>query len=142
ISAAWQSVVYALVICFTASFFVIAYAEGLARVFNPDPEFVRTAADGFRIAFRLTPLIIFNLVGSGLYQAVGDARKSLLIAVSRMGFFFLPLMLVLPAYMGLPGVWLSFPLGELASALFAAVVTWPKIRELASAERAQEVLTV
>lgn len=140
ISAAWQSVVYALVICFVSSFFVIAYAEGLARVFNPDPEFVRTAADGFRTAFRLTPLIIFNLVGSGLYQAVGDARKSLLIAVSRMGFFFLPLMLVLPTYMGLPGVWLSFPLGELASALFAAVITWPKIRELGSAERAREVV--
>ena len=140
ISAAWQSVVYALVICFTASFFVIAYAEGLARVFNPDPEFVRTAAEGFRVAFRLTPLIIFNLVGSGLFQAVGDARRSLLIAASRMGFFFLPLMLILPGYMGLPGIWLSFLLGELASALFAGLITWPKLRELGEAARRREAV--
>ncbi|MCG8403420.1 MAG: hypothetical protein MJA84_17755, partial [Firmicutes bacterium] len=130
ISSAWQSVVYALVICFTASFFVIAYAEGLARVFNPDPQFVQTAATGFRTAFRLTPLIIFNLIGSALFQAAGNARKSLLIAISRMGFFVLPLMLILPTYLGLFGVWLAFPFGELASALFSTAVTWPKLREL------------
>ena len=83
----------------------------------------------------LTPLIIFNLVSAGLYQAVGDARRSLLISLSRMAFFFLPLLLVLPRFFGMDGIWWSFPIGEMFAAGFAVIIVLPHLRGLISKAR-------
>ena len=80
----------------------------------------------------LSPLVIFNLVSAGLYKAVGDARRSLLISLSRMAFFFLPLLLVLPRFFGMDGIWGSFPVGELLAAAFASLIALPHLRKLLS----------
>lgn len=135
LSATWQAIAMALLVCFSASALVSVFSIPLAQLFNPDPEFVATAARGFRIAFLLTPLIIFNLVGGGLFQAVGDARRALLVSISRMAFFILPLMLILPSYYGLLGIWMSFPIGESLSATFSTIVSWPQLRRLTATPR-------
>lgn len=128
--ATWQAVALALGVCFPASALVIGNASGIARLFNPDPDFVATAAVGFRTAFLLTPFLIFNLVGSALYQAVGNARRGLLISLSRMTFFIIPLLLILPGFFGLRGIWMSFPFGELGAATFAVLMVLPQLRAL------------
>ena len=130
LSATWQAVAMALVVCFSAGLLVRVCSVPLAGLFNSDPEFVAVTARGFRISFLLTPLIIFNLVGGGLFQAVGDARRALLVSVSRMAFFILPLMLILPNHYGLTGIWISFPIGESLSATFSTIVSWPQLRRL------------
>jgi putative MATE family efflux protein len=127
VKLSYQAVGLALAVCYIFSILVSVFAVPLARAFNPDAVFVATASQGFRIAFILTPFLIFNLVGSGIFQAVGDARRSLLISVSRIAFFMIPLLLLLPRIYGIQGIWISFPLGELLSSSFAAAVALPKI---------------
>jgi len=131
----WQAILMALAICFTASIGVAIFSENMARVFSDDPVFLSFAARGFRRTFILTPFIIFNLVAAGLYQAVGDARRSMLISLSRMAFFFIPLLLVLPRFFGMDGIWSSFPLGEILAATFATLVALPHVRKLISQSR-------
>lgn len=132
----WQAVTMALIICFTASVSIAVFSEGIAGMFSDDPRFLSIAARGFRTSFILTPLIIFNLVGAGLYQAMGNARRSLLISLSRMGFFLLPLLLVLPRFFGMDGIWFSFPIGEVLSAGFATLIALPHLRKLIDRSRA------
>ena len=57
-------------------------------------------------------------------------RRALLVSVSRMAFFILPLMLILPNHYGLTGIWASFPIGESLSATFSTIVSWPRLRRL------------
>ena len=135
VRATWQAIVMAIVVCSAVSIGIAVFSEGIARAFSEDPTFLRIAARGFRRTFILTPLIIFNLVAAGLYQAVGDARRSLLVALSRMAFFFLPLLLVLPRFFGMDGIWGSFPLGELLAAAFALLIALPHLRQLLAQAR-------
>ncbi len=130
VSATWQSILMALAICFTASIAISILSIPIAELFNNDEAFIATASRGFRRSFILTPFIIFNLVGAGLFQALGDARRSLLISLSRMVFFMLPLLVVLPRFFGLDGIWHSFPIGEFFSAAFATAVTLPHLMRL------------
>lgn len=139
VQAVWQALLLALTISYVATALVIGLAEPIASVFNNDPGFVAMTARGLRRSFFLSPLIICNLVAGGFFQALGNARRSLLIGVSRMGFFIVPLLLVLPPRLGLDGIWLSFPIGEVAAAVFSLVIALPELRKLARVPDGKDV---
>ena len=72
-----------------------------------------------RWVFAATPIIALQLIGAAYFQAVGKAVPALLLTLTRQGFFFIPLILILPRFMGEFGVWLSFPIAD----FLATVVT-------------------
>lgn len=72
-----------------------------------------------RWVFAATPIIALQLIGAAYFQAIGKAVPALLLTLSRQGFFFIPLILILPNYLGELGVWISFPISD----VLATVVT-------------------
>jgi len=70
-----------------------------------------------RLVFAATPIIALQLIGAAYFQAVGKAVPALLLTLTRQGFFFIPLILVLPNFMGELGVWLSFPIADVLATL-------------------------
>ncbi|SIS37553.1 putative efflux protein, MATE family [Zobellia uliginosa] len=72
-----------------------------------------------RLVFAATPIIALQLIGAAYFQAIGKAIPALLLTLSRQGFFFIPLILILPNYFGELGVWLSFPIAD----VLATIVT-------------------
>ncbi len=70
-----------------------------------------------RLVFAATPIIALQLIGAAYFQAIGKAVPALLLTLSRQGFFFIPLILILPNYMGELGVWLSFPIADVLATL-------------------------
>lgn len=70
-----------------------------------------------RCVFAATPIIAIQLIGAAYFQAVGKAVPALLLTLTRQGFFFIPLILILPNYLGELGVWLSFPIADTLSTI-------------------------
>lgn len=70
-----------------------------------------------RWVFAATPIIALQLIGAAYFQAVGKAIPALLLTLSRQGFFFIPLVIVLPMWIGEVGVWISFPLSDVLATL-------------------------
>ena len=70
-----------------------------------------------RYVFMALPIIGIQLIGAAYFQAIGKAKPALLLTLSRQGFFFIPLLFLLPTYIGVNGVWLSFPIADLLSTL-------------------------
>ncbi|MBO0320851.1 MATE family efflux transporter [Muricauda sp. CAU 1633] len=68
-----------------------------------------------RLVFAATPIIALQLIGAAYFQAVGKAIPALLLTLTRQGFFFIPLILILPHFMEETGVWLSFPIADTLS---------------------------
>jgi Na+-driven multidrug efflux pump len=68
-----------------------------------------------RWVFAVTPIIALQLIGAAYFQAVGKAIPALLLTLTRQGFFFIPLVLILPHFLGELGVWLSFPIADFLS---------------------------
>ena len=65
-----------------------------------------------RWVFAATPIIAVQLIGAAYFQAIGKAVPALLLTLCRQGFFFIPLILILPNYLGELGVWISFPIAD------------------------------
>ena len=70
-----------------------------------------------RWVFAATPIIALQLIGAAYFQAIGKATPALLLTLTRQGFFFIPLILILPNYLGELGVWISFPIADTLSTL-------------------------
>jgi Na+-driven multidrug efflux pump len=72
-----------------------------------------------RWVFAATPIIALQLIGAAYFQAIGKAVPALILTLTRQGFFFIPLILILPNFFGELGVWISFAIAD----LLATVVT-------------------
>jgi len=70
-----------------------------------------------RWVFAATPIIALQLIGAAYFQAVGKAVPALLLTLTRQGFFFIPLILILPNFLGELGVWISFPIADVLATL-------------------------
>lgn len=74
-----------------------------------------------RLVFAATPIIALQLIGAAYFQAVGKAIPALLLTLTRQGFFFIPLILILPHFWEETGVWISFPIADTLSTVVTGV---------------------
>ncbi len=95
---------------------ILIFAEPLVRLFTNEQELINITVPAIRIAFLATPCILFQLVGSAFFQAIGKARPALFLTLTKQGFCLIPLLFILPPIFKLDGVWMAFPIADILSA--------------------------
>ena len=131
-----SAIKYGVIMSFIIFVVIIAGAQFLVEVFSSDSFLLHHTPDALRIAFLATPFIAVQLIGTAYFQAIGKAFPALILSLTKQGFFLIPLVLIMPLFFGLNGVWYSFPLADVAS----TIVTWYMLRkEIARKELAMAV---
>ena len=110
----------------------MAFPEAIVSVFTQDEAVLRDTPWAMRWVFAAIPIIGIQLIGSAYYQAIGKATPALLLTLTRQGFFFIPLVLILPKFFGELGVWISFPIADTLSTVVTAYFLWRETRNLTS----------
>ncbi|QLG45171.1 MATE family efflux transporter [Costertonia aggregata] len=90
-------------------------------------EHISTA---MRWVFAATPVIAIPLMGGAYFQAIGKAVPAMLLTLSRQGFFFIPLVFVLPYFYGEIGVWTSFAIADVLATLVTAYYLRRELRKM------------
>lgn len=103
-------------IAFIIFVLVLCFAEQIASLFTTDQELIALTAPAIRISFLATPLLLVQLVGSAYFQAIGKAMPALFLTLTKQGFCLIPLILTLPSFFELNGVWMAFPIADVLSA--------------------------
>lgn len=96
---------------------LMIFPEEITRLFTTDVEVIKETPSEMRWVFAATPIIAIQLIGAAYFQAVGKAIPALLLTLTRQGFFFIPLILILPKFYGEIGVWISFPIADVLSTI-------------------------
>nr|WP_298923154.1 MATE family efflux transporter [uncultured Allomuricauda sp.] len=86
------------------------------------------APAAMRWVFAATPIIALQLIGAAYFQAVGKAIPALLLTLTRQGFFFIPLVLILPSFLGELGVWLSFPIADVLATIVTGIYLGKEVK--------------
>lgn len=88
--------------------------KSLVLVFTrPDNPVYNLAVTGNRICTIALFFIGFNIFASGMFTALSNGVVSAVLAFSRSFVFMLITMIVLPAILGVNGIWLATPAAEL-----------------------------
>ncbi len=109
------------------------FPVALMTLFSKDTELIRLGANGLRIFLIMLPVIGFQVTAVNYFQATGKPRKSLFLSLSRQLIFLVPMLLILPKFWGLTGVWLAGPVADLASS--GLTVLWLR-KDLKQLDRA------
>ena len=106
----------------TLTFIVIfVFAKPIVTIFTTNPKVIADTPEALRWVFAASPIIAIQLIGAAYFQAAGKARKALLLTLSKQGFFLIPLVLILPNFMGVFGVWISFPIADILSTILTGI---------------------
>jgi putative MATE family efflux protein len=103
----------------------------LIKIFSSDSEqLIDIGTKGIRVFLFMLPIIGFQIVCSNYFQAIGKAKISILLSLSRQVIVLIPLLLILPKYLGLKGVWLSAPISDITASLLTAVFIFKEMKDL------------
>ena len=111
------SIKYAAFLAALIFVFILFFAQSIVSVFTTDPKVIAETPDALRWVFAASPIIAIQLIGAAYFQAAGKAKKALILTLSKQGFFLIPLVLILPNFFGIFGVWVSFPIADVLSTL-------------------------
>lgn len=98
-----------------------AATKPLVSIFaRPDNPVYGLAVTGNRICTLALFFIGFNIFASGMFTALSNGIVSAILAFSRSFVFMLITMLILPAILGVNGIWLATPVAELMALTLSA----------------------
>jgi putative MATE family efflux protein len=118
-------------IAISGGIIVELFPGAIARMFNRDnEEFIAITTRGLRLVMIMYPVVGFQIVVSNYFQAVSNAWKSALLSLLRQVLSLIPLLIILPRFWGLDGVWMAFPFADTISAIACALFLSFEIKRL------------
>lgn len=97
------------------------FTKPLVSIFaRPDNPVYNLAVTGNRICTVALFFIGFNIFASGMFTALSNGVISAVLAFSRSFVFMFITMLVLPALLGVHGIWLATPVAEFMALVLSA----------------------
>lgn len=114
------SIKYAAILATVIFLTILIFAKPIVAVFTTDPKVIAETPEALRWVFAASPIIAIQLIGAAYFQAAGKAKKALFLTLSKQGFFLIPLVLILPNFLGIFGVWIAFPIADVLSTIITA----------------------
>ena len=110
--------------CVTTSGFIVAefIPHLCVRLFTNDKVLTDLAVNGIRIMMAAMPIVGYQMIVTNFFQSIGKAKISIFLSLSRQLIFLVPLLAILPLFVGVNGVWMSLPISDAFSAIFALVM--------------------
>jgi len=103
---------YVMGIALVCTCVLMIFPEVLLRPFTSGKEgeaMLLLACRATRIACALLVAGGITIAVSGYYQAVGNARMAIVLTLFRQIGVFVPMLLIMPYFLGLDGMWIAFP---------------------------------
>ena len=91
------------------------FARACMSLFASDPEILTLSSTVLRTFILVVPIASIQFIGTTYFQAVGKARQSMLLGLSRQFLILIPLIIVMPLIFGIKGIWMSFPVADVLS---------------------------
>lgn len=112
------------------------FPESIAAMFvdstkgGDEALMITAASQAMRIIVTMFPLVGFQIVAAAFFQYIGHAKLAIFVSMTRQMLFLLPLLWVVPRFLGATGVWMSMPIADCASITLAAILLTRELKRL------------
>lgn len=117
-----------LLVCALAG---MGFAEEIVSLFRKgDPDVIAVGAAALRWQFITFPLGSWIVMSNMMLQTIRKPVKATIISSARQGLFFIPLIFILPYYLGLQGVEMCQAVADLLTFILAIPLTCSVLNEM------------
>lgn len=131
----WFCVKYATVFLVIVSAVGAVFAPQVIGIFRKgDPEVTQIGTLALRLQCIAFPLTGWIIMSNMMLQSIGKGLKASILAAARQGLFFIPLILILPAFFGLLGVEVCQTVSDICSFALAVPLCLSVLKEMKNQE--------
>lgn len=116
------SLITATIILSLGTIAIQFFPEVLVSMFNKDPKLMDIAINGLKKYSYMLPIVSVSIVGSNYVQSVGKAKTAMILSLLRQVILLVPMIMVLPKFLGLDGVWIAQPVSDFISFIITGMV--------------------
>ncbi len=92
------------------------FAPGIMALFRPDDsEVIRIGAFNLRLQSVVLPFMAITTTTNMLFQSLAKNKEATFLALTRQGFYFIPLLLILHSLLGLLGLQITQSIADILS---------------------------
>lgn len=136
--AVWFCVKVALVFLLVISTLGMIFAEPLVSLFRKDPDVIHIGTRALRFQCLAFPLNAWIVICNMYLQSIGKSVKASIVAASRQGIFFIPLIWILPYFFGLTGVEITQTIADICTFFLTLPLGLGVLREMKKQEQYQK----
>jgi putative MATE family efflux protein len=111
-------------------FFGITTPEFIARAFVSDANLVRFTGHALSTAMMFFFVVGFQVIATTYFQSIGKVSTSIFLSLVRQVIFLLPLLMLLPRFFGLDGIWLTFPVSDILATIVSLYLVIKSLRNI------------
>lgn len=116
----------------------------LVGMFNKDPQLMSITVNGLKKYLFALPIIGVSIVGTNYIQSTGNAKMAMILSLLRQVIVLIPMVLILPKFFDLNGVWFAQPTADIVSSVLTGIVLLKEIRKYPQTQESElmEVIEV
>jgi len=113
-------------------FFLILmiFPSFIIGIFSNDADLIQNSIFPIRMLMLFFPIIGSQLIGASFFQSIGKATPSILLSMVRQTFFLIPLILILPLFFNMTGIWVAFPIADLSAVAITSIFLRKEIAQI------------
>ncbi len=109
---------------------LIIFSGEVVSLFRDDPEVIAIGIPALRYQMIIFPACSFMMMANMMMQTCRKTIRANILAASRQGLFFIPLIFVLPYFYGLFGVEICQAVSDIISLIVTIPIVWTAFKEM------------
>ena len=103
--------------------------EIIVGIFNKDSKLMDITINGTRLYLFMLPIIGISITGSNYMQSVGKAKSAMILGLLRQVILLIPMIIILPKFLGLDGIWYAQAISDLLSTIITILVLIKELKK-------------
>ena len=129
-SVLMYTIFHAFVIMSLGYGFIALFTGDLMSIFTTDTQMIEIGVKALTIGLCTFPFVASQMVAVSFFQTIRRPRVSMIISLTRQLLFLMPMLIILPHFIGVTGVWWSMALADVASVTISWIMLYTETKKL------------
>lgn len=109
---------------------IISFTNKIAGVFTSDNELIVLTVPILRLLILMSPLVGVQVIASSFFQYIGKPKPALFLSIMKPFLFLIPLILIIPIFLKITGIFVSVPLADFLAAMISLIFIYREIKKM------------
>ncbi|GEP64498.1 MATE family efflux transporter [Clostridium beijerinckii] len=109
---------------------IIGFTNKIAGAFTSDNELIVLTVPILRLLILMSPLVGVQVIASSFFQYIGKPKPALFLSIMKPVLFVIPLMLIIPIFLKVTGIFVSVPLADFLAATISLIFIYREIKKM------------